>query len=86
MPSGPYLRNAQTFGSLQHCPQLMHAPLRFFETGRTEANVLFAFAAQVFLSTSAIDTILPTQKLFTMQLRRTIITVICDETRLQFHD
>lgn len=35
----------------------MHEPLRFFETDRTEANVLFAFVDHVFLALSGITKI-----------------------------
>jgi hypothetical protein len=46
---GPLLRNAQTFGRLQHAPQLMHCPVRFSETGSIEVTVLLVFASHVFL-------------------------------------
>lgn len=36
------------FGSLQHAPQLMHCPLRRFETGRMHVMVLLILARQVF--------------------------------------
>jgi hypothetical protein len=47
--SGVNFRNGQTFGSLQHAPQLMHLPVRFSETGNTAVKVLFILASQVFL-------------------------------------
>ena len=53
-PSGLYLRKWQRFGNLQHAPQWTHSPLRLEETGNTDVKVLFAFAAQVFRSLSAI--------------------------------
>jgi hypothetical protein len=49
-----YLRKRQTFGSLQHAPQLIHSPFRFFETGSVEVKVLLAFADHVFLFVSSI--------------------------------
>jgi hypothetical protein len=47
-PSGPYFRKGQTLGSRQQAAQLIHSPLRLFETGSTEVNVLFTFADHVF--------------------------------------
>jgi len=41
-------------GSLQQAPQLMHSPVRFSETGRTDVRVLSALASQVFFVSSAI--------------------------------
>jgi hypothetical protein len=58
-PSGLCFRKGQTYGSLQHAPQLTHAPLRFFETGNTEVSVLFVFAISVFPACCAI-TLSPT--------------------------
>jgi hypothetical protein len=45
-------RNGQTFGSLQHAPQLTHSPLRLSETGNIAVKVLFVLASQVFLLTA----------------------------------
>jgi len=47
--SGVNFRKGQTFGSLQHAPQLTHLPVRFSETGKTAVKVLFILASQVFL-------------------------------------
>ena len=53
LPSSPALRKGHTLGSLQQAPQLMHRPRRFPATGNMDVTVLFALAAQVFLSLSA---------------------------------
>jgi len=47
--SGVNFRNGQTFGSLQHAPQLTHWPLRLLETGNIAVKVLFVLASHVFL-------------------------------------
>jgi len=61
LPSGPYRRNRQTLGSLQHAPQLTHCPLRLGETGSTDVNVLLIFADHVLLVLSAIAETSPKQ-------------------------
>jgi len=48
LPSGLYLRNQQTFGSLQQAPQLTHLPFLCCETGRMAVRVRLSLAAQVF--------------------------------------
>ena len=47
LPSSEYFINAQTLGNLQHAPQLVHAPLRSFDTGSRHVRVLFIFADHV---------------------------------------
>ncbi|MHC4166214.1 MAG: InlB B-repeat-containing protein [Planctomycetota bacterium] len=53
LPSSPALMKGHTLGNLQHAPQLTHWPRRFSETGSMAVTVLFALAAQVFCSLSA---------------------------------
>jgi preprotein translocase subunit SecY len=65
LPSGESLMNRQTFGSLQHAPQLTHLPLRLLETGNIEVNVLFILASQVFLL-SAINLYFPNDSIETI--------------------
>ena len=54
LPPKSYLRKGQRLGSLQHAPQAMHRPLRFFATGKSAVTVLAILARHVFLVSSAI--------------------------------
>lgn len=54
LPPESYLRKGQRLGSLQHAPQAMHRPLRFFATGKSAVTVLAILARHVFLVLSAI--------------------------------
>jgi hypothetical protein len=42
------------FGNLQHVPQLLHSPVLFFDTGKTDKTILLNFDEYVFFFLSAI--------------------------------
>ena len=68
LPSAPYFRKGQIFGSLQHAPQRIHRPLRLVETGKIEVKVRLILASQVFRAASVISKYQPTHNITYAQL------------------